>query len=199
MTVTGSEELSQWIERLRSNRRSLQPVELLKGEHCIIRGVLDALEKVSERVAADQPVDKEFWHRVVDFVENFIDRCHHQKEEVVLFPLLLGRARSERVGPIVAMKHEHVEGRELKNRLCHAADGSDPGKLVAAAATYIRLLRDHMAAEEQGAFEMDRRIRPRQAERMHAEFARVEGETLGDGGYDRYLELAQEICRDAEG
>ncbi len=198
MIVTSAEDLSQWIERFQRERRTLPPVELLKAEHHVIHVVLCAMEKVSAQLAAGRSVGRDFWHRVVDFVQNFIDGCHHQKEEEVLFPLLLGRARSERVGPIVAMKHEHVEGRALKDSLCHAANGSDPDKLCAAAETYILLLREHMAAEEQGLFEMDRRITAGRAERMRNEFRRVDRETLGAGGYDGYLELAREICRQAE-
>lgn len=195
--VAEPEELSQWIERFRSERQTLPPLEVLLGEHHIIGAVLDAMERASARLAGGDSGAGEFWHRAVDFVENFIDGCHHQKEEEVLFPLLLGRARSERVGPIVALKHEHVEGRELKDALCKAADGSDPEKLLAAAATYIRLLREHMKAEEQGPFEQDRRISARHARRMRDEFARLERETLGAGGYDRYLDLALEICRES--
>jgi hemerythrin-like domain-containing protein len=198
MIVAGAKELSQWMERFRENRPQLAPADLLKGEHHVIHAVLDALEQVSAEVAAGRPVDADFWRRVVDFVENFVDRCHHQKEEQVLFPLLLGRARSERVGPIVALKHEHVEGRALKDSLCHAANGHDPKALVQAAETYIRLLREHMASEEQGPFEMDRKITDRRQARMRDEFARVEEETLGVGGYDRYLDLAEEICRQAD-
>lgn len=196
--MAGAEELSHWIERSRRDRSGLAPVELLKGEHHVIRAVLDALERVSAGLVKGRPVDGEYWHRVVDFVENFVDRCHHQKEEEVLFPLLLGAARSERVGPIVALKHEHVEGRVLKESLRDAANGRDPEQLVAAAATYIRLLREHMASEEQGPFELDRRIPAGQAQRMGEEFERVERQTLGVGGYDRYLELAAGICREAE-
>lgn len=199
MIVAGAEDLTHWMEQFQRERTTLPPVELLKGEHHIIRGVLDAMERVSTRLATEQSVGGDFWHQVVDFVENFVDRCHHRKEEEVLFPLLLGRARSERVGPIVAMKHEHIEGRELKNALCHAANGSDPKKLCAAARTYIQLLREHMTTEEQGPFEMDRRITARRAERMRDEFRRVEREILGESGYDRYLELAREICRQADG
>lgn len=202
MIVAGAKELSQWIERFLRNRETLPPVDLLKGEHYVIQAVLTAMETVcggpSAGRSAGRSAGGDFWHRAVDFIQNFIDRCHHQKEEEVLFPLLLGRARSERVGPIVAMKHEHVEGRALKEALCDAAGGSDPARLCAAAATYIGLLRDHMASEEQGAFEMDRKITASRAQRMLEEFVRVERETLGEGGYDRYLELALEICRQAE-
>ncbi len=189
------EELSQWIDRLRRERQTLPPLELLLAEHHVIRAVLDAMERMAARPAGGCSMAGGFWHRAVDFVEHYIDACHHQKEEEVLFPLLLGWARSERVGPIVTLKHEHVEGRELKNSLCHAANANDPEKLLSTAATYIRLLREHMAAEEQGPFEVDRRISPRQAQRMRDEFARVEGEILGPGGYDRYLDMALELWR----
>jgi hemerythrin-like domain-containing protein len=198
MIVAGAEELSQWIERFLKERETLPPVDLLKGEHHVIQAVLDAMETICAGPAGSRWVGGDFWHQAVDFIESFVDRCHHQKEEEVLFPLLLGRTRSERVGPIVAMKHEHVEGRVLKEALRHAADGSDAERLCAAAAGYIRLLREHMASEEQGAFEMDRRITARRAQRMRDEFGRVERETLGEGGYERYLQLAQEICRQAE-
>jgi hemerythrin-like domain-containing protein len=198
LTVAETENVSQRIERYQRVRKTLQPVDLLVAEHRIIQAVLDAMETESARLSAGRPLRHEFWHRVADFVENFADRCHHHNAEDVLFSHMLGRARSERVGAIVSMKHEHVEGRALKDCLCIAANGSDASALRKAAGTYSLLLRQHMAAEEHGLFVTARALASRRAERMRREFRRVEQETLGAGGYDRYLDLAKEICREAE-
>ena len=64
------------------------PVAVLRDEHRLMLTVVDAMERESRRMLAGGAVEPEFWRRVVEFLEHFLDRLHHEKEESVLFPEL---------------------------------------------------------------------------------------------------------------
>ncbi len=48
-----------------------------------------------------------------DFIRNFVDTCHHTKEEKHLCPMLESRGMSHDSGPIAVMLLEHTEGRRM--------------------------------------------------------------------------------------
>ena len=64
------------------------PVAILREEHRLMLLVVDAMEEESRLMLAGEPMRTEFWRRVVEFLEHFMDRLHHAKEEAVLFPEL---------------------------------------------------------------------------------------------------------------
>jgi hemerythrin-like domain-containing protein len=58
--------------------------EALKADHRVIERVSGVLEKLMQSPA----VPLEVWEKAVDFIRHFADRCHHLKEEEILFPAL---------------------------------------------------------------------------------------------------------------
>lgn len=64
----------------------MRPTEELVTEHNAIKRMLDILERVSRRLEIGETVDAEHLERIVDFIRGFADRCHHGKEEDLLFP-----------------------------------------------------------------------------------------------------------------
>lgn len=47
----------------------------------------------------------------IGFLREFADRCHHDREEGILFPALVNAGIPEQDGPIGVMLAEYVEGR----------------------------------------------------------------------------------------
>ena len=91
-------------------------VDLLKADHRKIEGVLDALERMAGRMAEGGDVPVEALTSLVVFSQTFIDKCHHGKEELCLFPCLERRG-IPRDGPIGVMLYEHQLGREYVKRI----------------------------------------------------------------------------------
>ena len=119
--------------------------------------VVDAMEQESRRMLAGEPMRTEFWRRVVEFLEHFLDRLHHEKEESVLFPEL---ARLGVVGAFDAaesLSAEHAEGRRVVRTLleAHACIG------------FCRRERQHIAREEEQLLPLClKHLAPEQAARL---------------------------------
>jgi hemerythrin-like domain-containing protein len=170
------------------------PVDTLEGEHRVIQSVLDAMEREAAAIQAGHPLRKQFWLEVSDFLEHFADGYHHAKEEDLLFPVLAERGIAEEGGPIGCMKHEHVEGRSLRQQIQDAATDGDAGAVVTAAREFVFLLREHIDKEEMVLFRLARQILNAKKEAaLEESFARVQREQPSS----RYLELATKLCGEA--
>ncbi len=170
------------------------PADLLSAEHRTILGVLDAIDAELARPGALRP---DFWRRAAEFIALFADRCHHGKEEDLLFPALEA-AGMPRGGPTDVMRHEHVEGRELTRRLREAAAAGDAAAVRTAARAYVDLLRQHIEKEDEILFMMARRFLPAaEAATLLARCQRFDAEDVGDAEIARLVVLAVDLRREA--
>ena len=174
--------------------RVFHPVDTLEEEHQVILAVLDAMDRRADELTAGGSLDAEFWLLVAEFMENFADRCHHAKEEDLLFPALQQCGIPQEGGPIAVMKHEHVEGRALKERLGRAAERGKREEVLQAAHALSYLLREHIAKEEKVLFQMARQLlNHQQVEEVLRGFTRAEEDVMG-GTHCRYVGIARRLC-----
>jgi hemerythrin-like domain-containing protein len=177
----------------------MQVTEILRNEHEVIQQVLDCLEELAER--ATEGLDAACAADALDFLTAFADRCHHAKEEQLLFPALNARGLPREVGPVAVMLREHELGRSAIARMKSSLDGVErrvagaPQLFAAAAREYVALLREHIAKENGVLFPMADQMlgEPGQRELLHG-FERVEHHDLGSGTHERYIELARSLC-----
>ena len=132
---------------------------LLKEEHDLILRGLAVLEKVAARLAGGKPVPPGTVEKLVEFFRNFADRCHHGKEEAMLFPALEAAGLPRHGGPTGVMYTEHDEGRACVRGIAGAAArlAQDPGaaqEIVQHARQFIPLLRAHIDKENDVLFIM---------------------------------------------
>jgi len=66
----------------------MTPTEVLSNEHRLILTVLDRLEEAAERLDDGEAVSPEFFLDAAEFIAGFADKCHHGKEEDILFVAL---------------------------------------------------------------------------------------------------------------
>ena len=85
---------------------------------------------------------------LLDFLKTFADRCHHGKEEKVLFPKLMQAGIPMNGGPLGVMLYEHEQGRLLIRNMDQALEGKHPADFAFYANRYARLLEDHIAKED---------------------------------------------------
>lgn len=93
-------------------------IGLLMIEHRLIERMLALVEKELKRIQEKNTVDIKFIGNAIDFFKTYADRCHHGKEENILFMELAKKNLSEEHQKI--MKHlteEHVIGRGLIKKL----------------------------------------------------------------------------------
>ena len=170
------------------------PIDVLSHEHQTILPVLDLLYAQAEFLRSGAPVHRDFWQPVLDFLENYADRCHHAKEEHLLFAELEQSGFPGSYGPTACMRREHEMGRDLRLRMVQALQTEDARHLATAASDYAGLLREHIEREESVLFPMARSLLDHDAmRRLRQGFLQVEHMDLGAGAHERWEELARNL------
>ena len=165
---------------------------VLRHEHEAILRMLDVADEVSRRVERGVPVAPEAFSGLVEFFRLFADKCHHGKEEDLLFPALEGKGLPREGGPVGVMLIEHDQGRAYMKEMAAVAEAIVKGnadavrRWVAAARGYSDLLRAHIQKENNILFVMAERILSddEQAELARG-FERIEIDKMGAGTHER--------------
>src|SRR5579859_5208723 len=127
----------------------MQTTETLRAEHDGVLAVLEQLDRAAAAAANGGPIPTDVFTDMQEFFAVFVDRCHHGKEETVLFPALgsVGKPLVER------LEQEHDAGRRLARAYAEAVaayrpgDRTTGGALATAARNYAAFLRPHIALE----------------------------------------------------
>jgi hemerythrin-like domain-containing protein len=179
----------------------MTPTEILKHEHQVILLVLDAVEREVRSIQEAGKIHVAEVEKMVDFFRNFADRCHHAKEEDLLFVRMRERGVPVEGGPIAVMLMEHDEGRRHVKAVAEALTGAGSGDASAIASvrsdleSYARLLRAHIDKEDNVLYPMADRLFTAEDQRWLAEaFDRVEAEEMGEGIHEKYHQMAHELA-----
>ena len=121
--------------------------QLSEDHRAILRG-LEILKAAAANWRRDPLEPDDDCRALLDFLKTFADRCHHGKEEKVLFPKLMQAGIPVNGGPLGVMLYEHDQGRELIRNMDHALQSKDPDDFAFYANRYARLLADHIAKED---------------------------------------------------
>jgi hemerythrin-like domain-containing protein len=177
-----------------------EPIQMLVNEHEVILSVLDAVETVAQRTAADGVFPQPFYEQAVDFFATFADQCHHAKEEQLLFPLLAERGIPLEGGPIGCMLSEHDLGRQhvaaVRAALPRAAAGDAAARATVRqeALAYAELLREHIMKENQVLFVLgDQYMTDQDKAELWNKFQCAEHSNVPPGTHEKYLALAKKL------
>lgn len=108
----------------------MQPIEPLMREHRLILRMVELMRRELERLRSNVAVDPEFAFvdpafidLAVDFLRTYADRCHHGKEEELLFAALAGRdLQSDLKKLLEELIEEHERAREYTRELIRAKE-----------------------------------------------------------------------------
>lgn len=166
--------------------------EILRREHEAVLKMLDATEQVAEQIENGVKVRPEVFNDLLEFFQIFTDKCHHTKEEELLFPALLRKGIPSEGGPVSVMLHEHEEGRALIREMAESgrayqSDAEGAGRRwTKAARAYAKLLREHISKENNVLFVLAERVLTQgELEQLAVSFEKVEIERLGVGTHER--------------
>jgi len=180
----------------------MTPTEILSSEHRLIVTVLDSLEEAADRLDGGAAVSAEFFLDAAEFVAGFADKCHHGKEEDILFVAMTARDMPHDSGPVAVMLQEHDEGRRFTAGFRSAAEQMQAGDESAAADVvrnafdYVNLLRDHIFKEDNVLFPMADQIIPDATmQQVDKDFQRVIAEDASNGIPARYQALAETLSQ----
>lgn len=109
------------------------PIGPLMVEHRLIERMITLLEREAKRIRATGKVDTDFVLSAIDFIRLYADRCHHGKEENILFRELKQKSLSaEHRRVMEELEAEHVQGRKTVARLAMVRDRVLKGEASAA-------------------------------------------------------------------
>ena len=133
----------------------MNAIEIMNEEHRYIMRMLKVVRKVSFNILKGEALDYDDFNLIIDFITNYADAHHHQKEEKVLFNKMM-----ENMGNLAerliknGMFVEHDFGRlyikDLREALESLKQGNEEAKLdvIANAISYTHLLERHIDKED---------------------------------------------------
>ncbi|WP_019177047.1 hemerythrin domain-containing protein [Methanomassiliicoccus luminyensis] len=113
-------------------------------EHRLIERMISVLDRERERIEAFSIVDTVLAGQAIDFMSSYADRCHHGKEENILFRKLEGKGlSSEDQGTMAKLTEDHRRSREMVAELREAVaeySGGDPPAALKASDVLRRIV-----------------------------------------------------------
>ena len=181
----------------------MNPIAELKTEHETVRVVLNVLRQIAdETTLCNRITHKDDIVSLIDFFRTFLDRCHHAKEEKLLFPALEALGVGRNGGPIGVMLSEHEQGRSIVSAMERALHvDSDESRFNAqrfaeAARSFVELLDRHIEKENTVLFPLaEMRLSPEEMATLEEGFGRIEAEKIGPGRHEAYHGLIGQLVK----
>jgi len=170
----------------------MKATQQLRNEHEGVKVMLNILEQVCRQLGADGNLNKEHFDGILEFLKVFVDKCHHGKEEDLLFPALIS-AGVPKDGPIAVMLQEHEMGRNYIKAMsdvyaAHVGGDKSASKTIRQnALDYIMLLRNHIEKENNVLFVMaDSLLSEKTQDELFEGFEKIEEERIGVGKHEEF-------------
>ncbi|MFN7965306.1 MAG: hemerythrin domain-containing protein [Acidobacteriota bacterium] len=136
----------------------LAAIELLRREHQVIESVLCAMQWESDQIDQVAQTSRQFWIDSLEFLSEFAERSHYEKEESCLFPALIAAGITDRGGPVGVLRAEHQASHAALQRIAKAQREGDLAELTVATRTCVAMLRDHISKEEKVLYVLAERV-----------------------------------------
>lgn len=178
----------------------MKATEQLVQEHQGILLMLDIMSKIANKIETTHELNNEHFEKIVEFLKIFADKCHHGKEEDILFPTLENKGIPRENGPIGIMLYEHKVGRGFIQEMGDAFEQLKNGnsnfmaKIVTAMKNYVALLTAHIQKENNILFPMgDKLLSDQLQTELLEKFEKLEEEEIGPGKHEEFHELLKKL------
>jgi hemerythrin-like domain-containing protein len=170
-------------------------IDDLQHEHEAILSALTILDRIVARIGDGIDPDQADLMDFIGFLKEFADKCHHGKEEGILFPSLTMAGIPEKGGPIGVMLSEHAKGRNLiKEMEASLTSGPAYEKFASAAREYILLLRNHIEKENRVLFPAaERALGSSVLEQIYISFEEHEEKVIGQGRHEALHTMLKDL------
>jgi hemerythrin-like domain-containing protein len=179
----------------------MKATQQLRNEHEGVKIMLNILEQVCRQLETDGNLKEEHFNGILEFLKVFVDKCHHGKEEDLLFPALI-TAGVSKDGPIAVMLQEHEMGRNYVKSMsdayaAYASGNESASKTIRKnALAYITLLRNHIEKENNVLLVMaDSLLSEKTQTELFEGFERIEEERIGAGKHEEFHGLLKKLSK----
>lgn len=178
----------------------MKATQQLKDEHQGVLLSLSILEKINQKLKKGEKINPLHLEQLLEFIRVFVDKCHHGKEEDLLFPEMEKAGIPNEGGPIGMMLQEHNLGRNYVKNFAQAIDEYKTGDLKAGAkiikntSGYIDLLKDHIDKEDNILYMMaDAHLSAKTQKDLLEKFDKVEDEKIGKGKHEEFHQMLDNL------
>jgi hemerythrin-like domain-containing protein len=178
----------------------MRPTKVLMDEHRVIERVLDCLERMTRTAETAGRLDGESARQAIAFFRGYADRCHHAKEEDLLFPMMETKGFPAETGPLAVMRDEHETGRACIRKMDEALDGATAGDAEALQAfarnarAYAAMLREHIQKEDHCLFPMaDEALNADDRQELAERFERVDRDGPAETSPAEFIRIADSL------
>lgn len=178
----------------------MKATQQLKDEHEGILLMLQIMEKISDDLEKGKELNADHYGKIIDFIKVFADKCHHGKEEDILFPAMVNHGIPNEGGPVAVMLNEHQLGRDLIKSLSSSFENFNAGNktatkgIISSSMSYVHLLRNHIEKENNILFMIaDRALNDDEQSQIFEAFEKLEVEKIGIGKHEEYHLLLKEL------
>ncbi|CDM22992.1 Branched-chain amino acid transport ATP-binding protein LivF [Castellaniella defragrans 65Phen] len=139
----------------------MHALDIIQEEHRNLWRIATTMDWVANELEAGQPVEEGFFTALFDYIQEFMDGCHHAKEEQYLFSAMHRRAPEAVAAVLDPLEKEHRDGPQslaaLRGFLGQGSLAAQPA-FIAGLREYARQLKQHIRTEEKDAFPLAREI-----------------------------------------
>lgn len=186
---------------------SKKATDVLEEEHRVIQRMADSLVVIGEEIEQGKLVESKTLHILGQFLDVFVEQCHHRKEEGYLFTLLEKKGVPVSGCPLAVLHHEHDKLHALVSQYADstevyiATQGAAKASLITTIHALLEILPGHIWKEENLLLPMANKVlTPDDQELLLKQFEQVESE-LGPGihhGFERLAEGLEEAVQHSE-
>jgi len=174
----------------------MKSTSALIKDHESITLMMNIMNSISDDIQKNNVLNIEHIEKVIEFLKVFADKCHHGKEEKLLFPELEHCGIPKENGPIGVMLYEHQIGRGYIKSINDALEKYKEGdkkamyQITDEMKKYINLLTSHIYKENNILFPMaDNVLTNELDDRLFEKYQKLESEEIGSGKHEEFHKM----------
>lgn len=178
----------------------MKSLDELRDEHEGIKLMLDIMLAITQQVETNGEIDISHVDQLMEFITVFVDKCHHGKEEDLLFPALVEMGVMNANGPIGTMLTEHEEGRTYVRMMLKSLNEYKNGdkqsleEFSRIARQYISMLQAHIDKENNVLYPIGEKLLSDNSDVQLVEgFERIEREQIGEGKHEQFHRMLHSL------
>jgi hemerythrin-like domain-containing protein len=167
-------------------------------EHKAIQIILEIIEKIREKMEKNEETNFKDINEILEFLKEFADKCHHGKEENILFPALEKIGMKNENGPIGIMLSQHNLGRDLIKKMQESILFNPVNKtgFINAAENYVYLMRVHINKENNILFPIcDTELSASEQNDLLRRFEEHETKVIGAGRHEELHAMIEKFTK----
>jgi hemerythrin-like domain-containing protein len=170
----------------------MDALEVLKEEHAVILEITEVLNNLVKKLQAKEKVPPEQFEKILDVMHNFVDKCHHGKEEMALFPLISEHGGRE-AKAVSLLIEEHEKGRALVRGLSDAIVRNDTIGIIKNANDYVGLLAQHIKKENVVFPTWINSLSDETKRVLFKRFEEIDEQAIGLGKHQEYVKTVEKL------